>query len=113
MAGRHPIQVWEFPMPRIADQYVDCAVYVYRSEEDAQNGVNRGGSGFIATVPLRDDLNARSGHPYIVTILHVVEKAGNPVIRLISLTLCLSLSSLGSPLLVHGRTSGSFTSMAN
>jgi hypothetical protein len=69
-------------MPRIADQYVDCAVYVYSSEEDAQNGVNRGGSGFIATVPLRDDLNARSGHPYIVTNLHVVEKAGNPVIRL-------------------------------
>lgn len=67
-------------MPRIADRYTDCAVYIYQSRRDAELGVHQGGSGFIVMVPFEN--NPVVCHPYIVTNQHVVIAAGDPVIRL-------------------------------
>jgi hypothetical protein len=67
-------------VPRIGDQYLDCAVYVYRSLSDARAGERQGGSGFVIAVPL--ETKPEYSWSYIVTNQHVVRGAGNPVIRI-------------------------------
>ena len=68
-------------MPRIADALTDCAVYIYRSVDDAKNGVRQGGSGFLVVMPMENDPTS-AAHVYVVTNQHVVAKTQNPVIRL-------------------------------
>jgi hypothetical protein len=67
-------------MPRIADKFTDCAVFIYRSIADAKCGEHQGGSGFIVMLPM--ETNPNLAHTYIVTNRHVVQKARNPVVRL-------------------------------
>jgi hypothetical protein len=75
-----PFRVWEPLVPRLADKYADCAVYIYKSRADAESGVRQGGSGFIVMVPM--DSNPALAHTYIVTNKHVITMAGDPVVRL-------------------------------
>jgi hypothetical protein len=75
-----PYCVWKKPMPRISDVYTDCAVYIYRSVEDARNGERQGGSGFLASYPVANDPHRH--YVYAVTNKHVVKRAKTPVIRL-------------------------------
>jgi hypothetical protein len=84
-----PYRIWERIVPRIDDSVLDCALYLYESEEDASQGAHYGGSGFLVGVPLgwdRDDwrTESRAGravHIYAVTNAHVIEN-GCSVIRL-------------------------------
>ncbi len=84
-------------MPRIDAKFLDCSIYLYRSEEDARRGERSGGSGFIVGVPgfgdgwlVPEAACPRPGvlyHLYAVTNRHVVKKRdtseiGSSVIRL-------------------------------
>jgi hypothetical protein len=88
----------ELPLvPRIDNQFLDCSIYLYHSEEEASRGERSGGSGFIVGVPGFGDgwlipgaTCPRPGviyHAYAVTNRHVVKKRNtsepsSPVIRL-------------------------------
>lgn len=64
-------------MPRIADSWINIAVYMYESLDAARDGERFGASGFIVTAPLcedRDDWLAA----YVVTNKHVIKNPHNP-----------------------------------
>jgi hypothetical protein len=62
-------------MPRIPDQFLECVVYLYASEQDAMEGRKTGGSGFIVAVPLPrlPDFCVA----YAVTNMHVIENGAS------------------------------------
>lgn len=66
----------ERTMPRLVDWALDCSIYLYRSEADANRGERTGGSGFLFGVPM----DVRGQFIYAVSNWHVVRQA--PVIRL-------------------------------
>jgi hypothetical protein len=79
-------RIWEKVVPRIDDSVLDCAVYLYHSEQDAIEGARSGGSGFLVGVPVGwDDSDwksrPRGHHVYAVTNSHVVENNAS-VVRL-------------------------------
>jgi hypothetical protein len=76
---RNPYLKWEPYMPRIRDEVLDCVIYLYSSEDDAEKGVRTGGSGFLAAVP--SEIIPKRQHPYVVSNRHVVE-GGNTCVRL-------------------------------
>lgn len=60
-------------LPRIPDAHLQSVVFIYRSEADAQEGRQTGGSGFVVNYPSgMGDLRIR----YVVTNAHVMEKGG-------------------------------------
>jgi hypothetical protein len=63
-------------MPRIADRFLECSLFLYPTAEKAEKGETAGGSGFLAAVP---SIGHRY-HLYAVSNRHVVQK--HPVIRL-------------------------------
>jgi hypothetical protein len=67
----------ETPMPRIDNEYLDCVLYLYPSEADAENGTRTGGSGFWVGMPISSEEWA----VYAVTNRHIIENGG-AVIRL-------------------------------
>lgn len=67
------------PCLEFRDAYLDCVVYLYASEADANQGGRTGGSGFIVGVPATGLFNV--WFMYIVTNRHVVEN-GNSVVRM-------------------------------
>ncbi len=67
-------------MPRIRDEYLDCSIYLYASEKDAQEGARSGGCGFLVGIRTTN-LPNNVLIPYVVTNKHVVEN-GNAVIRM-------------------------------
>jgi hypothetical protein len=71
---------WMPPVPRIADEFLDCAIYLYASEKDAELGERSGGSGFLVGIPTVD-LSANLWITYAVSNKHVIE-SGNSVIRM-------------------------------
>lgn len=86
--GGQAYRIWEKIMPRIHDELLDCAVYLYESEQDAIAGAGFGGSGFLVGVPVGWDQDGwtesrslRTHHIYAVTAAHLIEN-GFPVIRL-------------------------------
>jgi hypothetical protein len=64
---------------RIHDEMLDCVIYLYKSERDANTGSNYGGSGVLVAVASESD--ALPWHVYAVTNAHVI-RDGFPVIRL-------------------------------
>jgi hypothetical protein len=64
-------------MPRLVDWVVDCCIYLYPSEADANRGERIGGSGFLFGIPTADEFGT---FVYAVSNWHVVRT--NPVIRL-------------------------------
>jgi hypothetical protein len=60
-------------MPRIADEYLECAVYLYETQDGAVSGEGHGASGFLVSV--RSEAHADLCYAYIVTCRHVVDKA--------------------------------------
>ena len=76
-----PYSVWGYEMPRIPPGYLDCAIYLYRSPEEAAAGVNTGGSGCLVGVPFL--ANPERCTIYAVTNHHVKLECGpTPAIRL-------------------------------
>jgi hypothetical protein len=64
----------ESEMPRLRDGFLDCAVYLYRSEHEADEGINAGGTGFLMSVPA-PEISPTAIFIYVVTNRHVVSKA--------------------------------------
>lgn len=57
-------------MPRIKDLVLDCSIYIYKNKEDAENGSQSGGSGFICGVPC--PIHDKGVYIYAVTNNHVI-----------------------------------------
>ena len=66
-------------MPGFDLNLLNCAVYLYPSKEDAEDGKNAGGSGFLVSIPARVEPWV---HLYVVTNKHVVEDGRSTVLRL-------------------------------
>jgi hypothetical protein len=67
-------------MPRIPDTLLDCVIYLYETEMDAQSGSRAGGTGFLVSIPAETE-----GAPaalYAVTNSHVIREGNSPVVRL-------------------------------
>lgn len=67
-------------MPRIRDEILDCAIYLYPSAIEAGAGEKAGGSGFLVAV--RSEVVPDRGYIYAVTNSHVIREGGCLVIRL-------------------------------
>ncbi len=61
-------------MPRIKDAYLDCVIYLYPTEVDAEDGTRLGGSGFLVSVPTHD-LPTNFLFIYAITNKHVAKNA--------------------------------------
>ncbi len=72
----------ERPMPWIEPEYLDCSVYLYPSEAEAEDGKRIGGSGFLLSLAVDVDYERRIAHQlaFVVSNKHVVEP-GNKVVR--------------------------------
>jgi hypothetical protein len=66
-------------VPRIADHYLDCLVYLYPDFRHANDGEGIGGSGFL--LRFQDNADLSREQIYVVTNWHVVE-SGNLTVRL-------------------------------
>jgi hypothetical protein len=73
-------------MPSLDDEILDCVVYLYPSIEDAENGQEAGGTGFLLGIYPEDEELEEWEHLYAISNAHVVgegpEQAHSPVIRL-------------------------------
>jgi hypothetical protein len=58
-------------MPRIPQEYLDCAVYLYPSEQTAKDGDTDGGTGFLLSFPSSKHSDVR--YIYAVTNAHMIE----------------------------------------
>lgn len=67
-------------MPRISDRILECVIYLYPSVDDANEGTNAGGSGFLVSV--LSNVNVGSGYIYAVTNSHVIREGDSPIIRM-------------------------------
>src|ERR1035437_9660989 len=72
-----PYSVWESPVAKVDSEYLNCVVYIYKSERDAHAGEGFGGSGFLVAKPFREN----PGHfaVYAVTNNHVINKCPQTV----------------------------------
>lgn len=77
-AAGHPFQVWERPLPRIPDEWLDISIYLYASHADAVDGKRTGGSGFLVHYDFEN--TPGRGLVYAVTNAHVIEQ-GSCTIR--------------------------------
>src|SRR3990172_5771600 len=75
-----PHQVWVSQMPWIDPSFLECTVYLYPSEAEAEDGKAIGGSGFLIGIPASEQLGKHSVL-CLVTCKHVVN-AGNAVARI-------------------------------
>jgi hypothetical protein len=68
-------------MPRIKDEFLDCAIYLYPSVDAANMGRGAGGSGFLVGIP--SEMHREGTYLYAVSNSHVVGEPGkSPVVRL-------------------------------
>jgi hypothetical protein len=64
----------------ILPEFLNCCVYIYKTEKDARAGeVSGGGSGFWVSVPFK--ANPDRSQNYAVTAKHVLDGMDNPVLR--------------------------------
>jgi Trypsin-like peptidase domain len=63
---------------RIGDEFLECVVYIYPNEEDANDGREAGGSGFLVNFPTPEEGKDRV---FVVTNRHVIEHLPAPVVR--------------------------------
>jgi hypothetical protein len=73
-----PYSTWGRPVPKIPNDWLDLAFYLYASESEAKSGHHTGGSGFFVGYPSSD------GHVrnlYAVTNAHVI-RGGFTVFRI-------------------------------
>ena len=72
-------------MPWIEPEYLNCSVYLYPSEAEAEDGAKIGGSGFLLSIPLLNEMRYGRGITHnlgcVVTNKHVID-AGNKTVRL-------------------------------
>jgi hypothetical protein len=75
--------VWEFAVPRIRDEFLECVVYLYPDRPAAEAGRRAGGSGFLVAIPLGFSNNIQQDWvtTIVVTNSHVINN-GNTTIRI-------------------------------
>ncbi len=66
-------------MPRLPKNYLNSVFFLYRTREDAEQGAEEGGTGFIVS---GESVSPRQSFLYFVTNWHVAVKKGFPVVRL-------------------------------
>lgn len=76
-----PHQVLEPLMPRIDDTVLECVVYLYPSEVDAESGTKVGGSGFLFGIPVPWQQPAKGHLICVVTNKHIIDN-GSMVVRI-------------------------------
>lgn len=77
----HPYTVWTpIGMPRIPDNIIDSSFFLYANHNDAEKGINPGGTGFL--VGIGGNLYERNLTFYAVTNHHVACSGGSSIIRL-------------------------------
>ncbi|MGA2610351.1 MAG: hypothetical protein ABSH01_23145 [Terriglobia bacterium] len=64
----------------IPKQFLDCSVYLYKTQAHADKGEQSGGSGFLVGMPLTE--NPEEIQFYVVTNEHVIREMDSPTIRL-------------------------------
>ncbi|MCJ7495071.1 MAG: hypothetical protein MUP68_12685, partial [Deltaproteobacteria bacterium] len=79
-AGTKYIRWIKVGMPKIPEKSIETAFYLYKSEDDAQNGVGIGGTGFF--VGVHSEKHPRHLYIYGVTNWHVAISGGFSVIRI-------------------------------
>ena len=67
-------------MARINDQLLDCVIYLYGSRQEAEAGINIGGSGFLVSYPGSPGTEP-GGFIYAVTNRHII-RSGCSTVRL-------------------------------
>jgi hypothetical protein len=70
---------WEPPVPFVYPGVLGSSIFLYGSEDDATNGANWGGSGFLVGIPSK--ANPSRTHHYAVSNDHVIQSC--PVIRFV------------------------------
>jgi hypothetical protein len=68
-------------MPRIRNEFLDSAIYLYRSRHEAEQGIKAGGSGFLVSIPAKVD-TPNAVFVYAITNAHVIVDCGATVVRL-------------------------------
>ena len=88
--GGLPFYCWKRQVPSLDHEILDCVVYLYPSIEDAEQGVDAGGTGFLISIYPEAEKLEEWEHLYAVSNAHVVgngpEQARSPVVRLTSLS---------------------------
>jgi hypothetical protein len=64
---------------RIGDEFLQCVVYIYPGKEEAEEGKEAGGSGFLIYFPTPTEHKDRV---FVVTNRHVIEDLAAPVVRI-------------------------------
>ncbi len=67
-------------MPRIPLEVLKCTFFLYRSREDAEQGINTGGTGFF--IGIRSSIHQRGMHAFAITNWHVAVDSSFSVIRI-------------------------------
>jgi hypothetical protein len=77
-----PAAVWlRSPLSMgLPKHYLNAAIYMYPTEEDARLGTNIGATGFAVGYPYSD--NNDRFHYYYVTNRHVIESHSSPIVRI-------------------------------
>lgn len=68
-------------MPRIQDAFLDCIVYLYPTEKDADESEAAGGTGFLVSVPFETIPGFNFVHTYVVTNSHVIREGNCLALR--------------------------------
>ncbi len=76
----YPYLDWIPPMARLDNTFIDSVVYLYPSEQAANNHEAIGGTGFLLSVPLEN--NPEKSIIYVVTNIHIVANMPEIVIRI-------------------------------
>jgi hypothetical protein len=87
-------------MPRINDQYLDSAIYLYPSVQAAEKGEAAGGSGVLVAVPAQR-LPVDMLFTYAVTNSHVVREGKSTVVRVNSASGGLTIKNIPGESWLH------------
>lgn len=81
LSGETKYTRWvDYGMPKIPETLINCVFYIYKTIEDATNGSNYGGTGFLVSVP-SDKYPDKISYIYGVSNWHVVLNQGYSIIR--------------------------------
>lgn len=80
-AGTRYLRHLRTGMPKLPAEMLDSVIYLYQDKEDAEAGVDFGGTGFLVTIP-SEMFPDRAAYFYAVTNWHVVCRDGYSTIRI-------------------------------
>jgi len=87
-------------MSTIDPEILDCALFLYKSAEDARKGVRSGGTGFLVILPFAGP-EPTHGTIFAVTCSHVIRRGEAPVVRLNNRDNAIAVFPLGLDRWIH------------